>query len=403
MNDATNVFAGISVKSIPNLDAPPSYRQLQSDDPLPKIMLPSGHIAIHITKYEDVRHALSDNGFIRRPCNAQDGPSFLPTITPNELLLNNDMPDHVRLRKVIAKDFSAAGVNILREKVFERTTVLIDAMLAKNEPADLFLDVLDDIPSWIDCQLMGINADDRTYYRPLTHVIQIADSGDIPDLLRQFWLVYDYLTELVEGKRPCTSSGLIKKFIRDREQSDPPLSDKELVGILLGILIGGDQNILTVLTKIVYTLLAEPRLWSTLIENPHMIPETVEELLRLIPLGTISAFPRIANEDVAGRWGVIPKGSVIYADAFAANRDPDVFANPLAIIPGREAPRHLQFGYGMHNCMGAALARMEIIAILETLIQRLPNLRLAVPAQNILWHEGVLLRRPVSLLVKWEL
>jgi cytochrome P450 len=133
------------------------------------------------------------------------------------------------------------------------------------------------------------------------------------------------------------------------------------------------------------------------VDDPALIPNAVEELLRVIPLGTISTFPRLASVDLDGPWGLIPEGSIIYADAFAANRDPAVFPEPLAIRLDRNDARHLQFGYGMHNCMGAALARLEITTVLQILVQRFPNLRLAVPADQVPWVDGIILRRPVRL------
>ena len=172
------------------------------------------------------------------------------------------------------------------------------------------------------------------------------------------------------------------------------------MGILLGVLIGGDQNILSVLTKAVYVLLAQPALYRSLVDDPRLIPAAVEELLRLLPLGTISTFPRLASTDLDGPWGVIPAGSVIYADAFAANRDPQVFPEPLAIRLDRDDGRHLQFGYGMHNCMGAALARLEITTVLQILVERLPDLRLDTPAEQLPWVEGIILRRPTRLPVR---
>jgi len=227
--------------------------------------------------------------------------------------------------------------------------------------------------------------------------VQVASDADVPELLNQFWGVYNYLTDLVTGARPTDPDGLIQRFVATRADSEPPLNDKELVGILLGVLIGGDQNILTVLTKSVYTLLAAPELWQQLVDDPGLIPEAVEELLRLIPLGTISTFPRLASVDLEGPWGLIPAGSIIYADAFAANRDPAAFPEPLAIRLDRKGARHLQFGYGMYNCMGAALARLEITTVLQILVQRFPNLRLAVPADQVPWVDGIILRRPARL------
>lgn len=402
MTIALHTRPPVLVSQIPNLDAAAQYRVAEPAAGLPRIVLPSGHLAYHLTRYEHVQQILTDARAIRSPCNAEDGASFLPTITPPEMLLNNDAPFHSRLRKVIAKDFSPAGVAELGELVVSVTHQRLDELARAGEGADLFGLVLDEIPATVDCRLLGIDLADRAYYRPLSHTMQIASDEDVPELLRQFWEVYGYLTDLVTGVRPSLPGGLIQRLVAGRGDSEPPLNDKELVGILIGVLVGGDQNILAVLTKVLYTLLAAPGLWQSLVDNPALIPSAVEELLRLIPLGTISTFPRLASEDIDGPWGVIPAGSAIYADAFAANRDPEAFADPLVIRLDRRGPRHLQFGYGMHNCMGAALARLEITTVLQVLVERLPRLRLAVPAQELPWVHGIILRRPQHLPVRWS-
>lgn len=401
MTIALHTRPPVLVTQIPRLDAAPQYRPAEPSGGIARIVLPSGHLAYHLTRYEHVQQILTDARAIRSPCNAEDGASFLPTITPAEMLLNNDAPFHGRLRKVIAKDFSPAGVAELRERVVAVTQQRLELLQQAGEGADLFGLVLDEVPATVDCHLLGIDLADRAYYRPLSHTMQIASDEDVPELLRQFWAVYGYLTDLVSGARPTLPGGLIQRLVVGREDSEPPLNDKELVGILIGVLVGGDQNILTVLTKALYTLLAAPGLWQTLVDNPALIPTAVEELLRLIPLGTISTFPRLASEDIDGPWGLIPAGSAIYADAFAANRDPDAFADPLVIRLDRQGPRHLQFGYGMHNCMGAALARLEITTVLQVLVERLPRLRLAVPAEELPWVHGIILRRPARLPVRW--
>jgi cytochrome P450 len=402
MNIALNITAQVRVSDIPNLDAAPVYGQSAPQEGIARIVLPSGHVAYHLTRYREVQQILTDSRVIRSPCNEEDGASFLPTITPPEMLLNNDGPHHSRLRKVIAKDFSPSGVAVLRDTIKRVTHERLDELLKQGSTGDLFSLVLDHIPATVDCQLMGIPLEDRAYYRPLSHTIQVASDEDVPELLRQFWLIYGYLTDLVTGARPTYEGGLIQRFVAARHESEPALTDKELVGILIGVLVGGDQNILTVMTKVIYTLLAAPTLWHSLVQDPSRIPAAVEELLRLIPLGTISTFPRIAAEDIDGSWGRIGVGSAIYADAFAANRDPEAFPDPLTIHLDRQDAKHLQLGYGMHNCMGAALARLEIVTVLEILVSRLPDLQLAVAAHEVPWVQGTLLRRPASLPVQWH-
>ncbi|TFY94157.1 cytochrome P450 [Pseudomonas nabeulensis] len=388
----------VTVAGIPNLDAPPAYQPASlAANGLSRILLPSGHLAYHLTRYEHVQALLLDNRAKRGPCNQEGGASFLPTISPPELLLNSDFPEHGRLRKVVARDFSPSGVEALRNKTKQVIHQRLDALQRQGDGADLFTQVLDHIPSIVSCHLLGVPLGDRAYFRPLGHAVQVASSADVPELLNQFWGIYDYLTDLVTGARPTCQDGMIQRLVAARADSEPPLTDQELVGVLLGVLIGGDQNALSGLSKVVYTLLAAPPLWQQLVDDPGLIPNAVEELLRLIPLGTISIFPRSASADLEGPWGLIPEGSSIYADAFAANRDPAVFSDPLTIRLDRNEARHLQFGYGLHNCMGAALARMEITTVVQILVQRFPNLRLAVPADQVPWVNGIILRRPSGL------
>ncbi|WP_210492145.1 cytochrome P450 [Patulibacter sp. SYSU D01012] len=398
---STTASAPVAIASIPHLDTPPVYRDLGLRDGRPTIALPSGHEAVHLTRFADVHAVLGDSTFSRSVCNVDDGPSFLPTVTPKEFLLNIDAPDHARMRRVVTRDFSAKGVSRIAPLIEATVEERIDALVAGDGPPDLFATVLDEIPARINCAVLGIPLEDRAFFRPLTREVQIASAEDVPLLLDRFYAVYDYMADLVAGRRPHTPDGLIGRFKADRERSDPPLSDAELVGILLAVLMGGDQNVLTVLTKAVYAVLAAPSLYARIVDDPDVVPGLVEELTRVLPLGTTSAFPRVATRDVPLSFGTVPTGAVVYADAFAANRDPDVFAGPLVIDPDRPPKRHLQFGYGMHHCMGAAYARREITTTLTALARRLPGLRLDADPAGLRWDHGTVLRRPAELPVAW--
>lgn len=122
-------------------------------------------------------------------------------------------------------------------------------------------------------------------------------------------------------------------------------------------------------------------------------------MLRLTILGNTSAFPRICTEDLHLWSGYIPAGSAIYPDVFLANRDQNAYENPLMINPFRTGPKHLQFGYGMHHCMGRELAKIEICFAVRVIMKMLPNLRFinGIELLNIPWNEGIILRRPKSL------
>ncbi|MDI6105620.1 cytochrome P450 [Actinoplanes sp. NEAU-A12] len=386
---------------MPNLDPAPHYTPIGEVAGLAMVRLPSGHEAVHLTSYADVQRVLGDNTFGRAALNVEHGPSFLPTISPPELLLNLDEPDHARMRAVVTADFSSAGVARLRPVVERVTATLVDDLVRQGGPGDLYATVLDRVPSRVDCELLGIPEADVEYFRSRSLTVQISDPGDVPGLLKSFEELYGYLMELVRGERPARADGLIRRYVAERDRHDPPLTDEEIVGLLLGILIGGDQNIVTVLTKAVYALLAADGAWARLAATPEQTPRVLEELLRLLPLGAISSFPRLATRDVAVSGGTIRAGQVVYADSWAANRDPAVFTDPLLVDAARPARRHLQFSYGMHHCMGAALARLELDVILRALLERLPTLRLAVTAAEVPWVEGTVVRRPRALPVIW--
>ncbi|WP_327146257.1 cytochrome P450 [Nocardia sp. NBC_01327] len=394
--------APVLLTDIPNLDPPPAYTPIaeSSRGSLPQIVLPSGHTAVHVTRYRDVLAVLADPTFSRAVTNTDDGASFLPTTMPPELPLNLDVPDHARMKGYVTSDYSARSVAALESAA---TGILDDALsnLRRSEQPDLFGTVLNRIPVEVNMAFLGLPISDIDYFRPSSRVVQMAPESDVPGLLEHFWLVYDYLTDLVTGKREVLEGGLVARFIAGRDSVEPRLSDAELVGLLMGSLLGADHNVLSVLAKAVYVLLSAPPLWKWAVQNPDRTPELVEELLRVLPLGTISTFPRVATRDLPVGDGVIYEGDVVYADAFAANRDPSEYPDPHRIDPERKGPRHLQFGYGMHHCMGASLARMELTVVIRRLTSEYPGLRLAADSESLPWDSGVLLRRPTLLPVRW--
>ncbi|MEU3056094.1 cytochrome P450 [Streptomyces griseus] len=390
------------VSDIPGLDPAPAYTRTdeQSAGGVPLIVLPTGHRALHVTRYADVQKVLTDTTFARTETNVEDGPSFFPTIMPAELLLNLDPPDHARMRRFVTADYSAGGVEKLRGSLDGLITERFAALRAQDQP-DLFATVLDPIPLTVNCRSLGIPESDIAYFRPYSRTVQMAPWEDVPHLLDHFWKAYNYVTDLVTGERPVVEGGMIARFVRDRDRAEPPLSDQELVGLLFASVLGADQNVLSVMTKVVYALLSAPSLYGRVAAEPELVPQAVEELIRLIPLGNISTFPRVARHDVELSDGRILEGDLVYADAFAANRDPEVFSDPLAIDVDRQGKRHLQFGYGMHHCMGAALARMQVNAVLTRLVREFPTLELAAEPAALPWDHGTLLRRPTSLPVRW--
>lgn len=396
----TTAFAWPSVATIPHYDCTPGYEVLEpaSYQRAGKIKLLSGHEAWHVINYHDVKKVLTSNTCLRGPSNEPNGPSILPTLTPKDLLLNLDFPHHARMKRFVAKDYSASGLAWLAPHMVDAIETLMQAARA-GEAFDLYQDVLDPLAVQINCLLLGIPLVEKEYFRVLSVTVQKADPQQVEDLIEKFTALYQYLFEHVTGVRQHADDGLIARFVALRESATPPLNDEEITAILLGSLLGGDQNTLTVMTKIFYALLCTETLWQQVVDFPETTEQVADELIRLTNLGTASAFPRICSEAIELSGVTIPAGATIFPDVFLANRDPSVYASPLTIDPFRNGPRHLQFGYGMHHCMGQELAKLEICTAIKTIARLAPDLRLSdhVLPENFIWNEGIILRRPAQL------
>ncbi|MEU1287779.1 cytochrome P450 [Kitasatospora sp. NPDC005856] len=398
----TSLDASVSVTDIPGLDPTPLYTPVteRSDGGLPQIAIPSGHKAVHLTRYADVHKVLTDPSYGRTETNVEGGPTFFPTTLPPEMLINLDGQDHSRLRRFVTADYSANAVAKLRPYLDEAITRSFAELRAQERP-DLYTAVLDRVPIELTCHFLGIPVEDVAYFRPHSRTIQMALHDDVPQLVEDFFTAYNYVADMVAGKRPYVPGGLIEKFIQGRNETEPPLEDKELVGIIFTAVVSVDQNVLSVLAKAAHVLLSAPSLWQRAVAEPEVMPQLVEEIIRLVPLGRMSTFPRVAHREVVTSEGTIHAGDLVYADAFLGNRDPEVYENPLVIDPDRKGKRHLQFGYGMHHCLGAALARLEIAEILGRLVREFPTLKLDGDPADLVWDEGALLRRPTGLPVRW--
>lgn len=392
----------IDVDTLPEITPPRMIAPLDelSRGGLPLVRLPSGHRAVHLTRFRDVHQILTDLTFARAETNVDDGPTFLPTIMPTEMLLNLDHPDHGRLKGSVAGAYGAATMNRRVPAVSRALDRAVAELRSRGDVPDLRDALLDPVTIGVNVDLLGIPTTDIPVFRHLSREMQLAHDTDVPQLLESFWKLYGYIEDLVAGRRDL-EPGLIGDLIGARDEVSPPVTDGEYAALFLGSIVGGDQNVLSVITKIAYVALARPELWQYLAEHPDEIPDVVEELLRLLPLGRISTFPRVATRDVQVSGGTVYAGDVVYADAHSANRDPDVYPEPAVIDTARRGRRHLQFGYGMHHCMGSALARMEIIEVVRRLAAEFPTLELAVPRSEIQWETGVLVHRPTTLPVRW--
>ncbi|TDD29264.1 cytochrome P450, partial [Nonomuraea terrae] len=257
----------------------------------------------------------------------------------------------------------------------------LDAMAAAGPPADLVSAYALPIPSLVICELLGVPYDDRGFFQERTaRIVRGHDTaGAIADLSA-------YLGELVRRRRAEPAGDLISDLTGD-------LTDEELANVAMILLVAGHETTANMLALGTFALL----------EHGSAYEEgAVEELLRWLSVLQLGAPSRVALEDVEVAGTLVRKGETVALTLPVINRDPDEFDDPDALLPGRpEARRHLAFGHGVHQCLGQQLARVELRIGYRALFDRLPGLRLAVPAAEVPLKQGAAVYGVESLPVTW--
>jgi cytochrome P450 len=202
---------------------------------------------------------------------------------------------------------------------------------------------------------------------------------------------------LIADHRDHPRDDLMTALIEARDEQDR-LSELELVDLCVGILVAGHETTASQIPNFVLTLLDHPAAMDKLRADPSLIPGAVEELLRFVPLGAGAGFPRYATEDVQVGDVLVKAGEPVIVAIGAANRDGLRFEDPNTLRVDSPPEQHLGFGHGVHHCLGAALARMELQEALRTLLRELPGLHLA---GDIVWKSEMLVRGAVRMPVGW--
>lgn len=380
------------------LEMDPRYDEARASGPLVRVRMPYGGDAWLATGHAEVKLVLSDPRFSR--AQTGDAPRLLPEPPPSGSILTMDPPEHTRQRRLVAKAFTQRRVEALRPRVQEIVDALLDDLERQGSPADLKKLLAEPLPITVICEVLGVPAEDRERFRALTDTVMSTtsfSSAEAQDAMGRF---FGYLGALVAAKREHPADDLLSAMVLARD-ADDRLSEHELIWLGVALLIGGHETTLNQWANFGYVLLTNPRQLATLRQRPELIGPAVEELLRFVPLNTGSAFGVTALQDVPFGDIVVRAGEVVIPDIAAANRDPRVFADPHALDLERGEVPHVTFGFGAHHCIGAQLARLELRIALETLLRRFPNLALAVPASEITWREGALIRGVEALPVTW--
>jgi cytochrome P450 len=377
----------------------PEYLELQRDEPVARVRLPYGGDGWLATRYADVKTVLADPRFSRAAVMepGADVPRTLPEMPAETNILSMDPPDHTRLRRLVAKAFTARRTEQLRERAQQIVDGLLDAMEERGAPADLVEALAMPLPITIICEMLGVPFEDRDKFRAWSEAALAISAFTYEEILASGEALRAYIGELAERKRVDPADDMLSVLVAAHDNEDR-LSTQELVSFGVALLVAGHETTANQLGNFVFQLLRDPDRLGELRADPTLVPAAVEELLRFTPLGGSAGFPRIATAEVELSGVTIKPGEAVFVDNLAANRDPSVFENPNELDFHREQNPHITFGHGAHHCIGAPLARMELQVAIGALIKRFPMLRLD---GEVAFKKGRLIRGPQALPVRW--
>ncbi|AIV32825.1 cytochrome P450 [Streptomyces sp. R1] len=385
-----------------DLDGPefdPVLADLMREGPLTRVRLPHGEgWAWLATRYDDVKAITNDPRFGRAEVTKRQVTRLAPHFKPRPgSLAFADQPDHNRLRRAVAGAFTVGTAKRLRPRAQEILDGLVDGILAEGPPADLVERVLEPFPIAVVSEVMGVPAADRERVHSWTRQI-ISTSGGAEAAERAKQGLYGWITETVRARADSDGDDVYSMLGAAVGRGE--VGETEAVGLAGPLQIGGEAVTHNV-GQMLYLLLTRPELMTRMRERPEARGTALDELLRWISHRTSVGLARIALEDVEVHGVRIAAGDPVYVSYLAANRDPDVFPDPDRIDLDRDPNPHLAYGNGHHFCTGAVLARMQTELLVGTLLERLPGLRLAVPADQVAWRRKTMIRGPRTLPCTW--
>jgi len=368
----------------------------QARAPLPQVVLEDGTRTYLATRYADVRRLLPHTQFSRSIASAArgaPGPALAMSVT------EMDPPMHTRIRRLVAGAFTARRIERLRPRIKQIARALLDGMIAAGPPADLVSRYAAPLTFEAQCEVLGVPAPYRGTIRAWS-VARSGQPGATPEKTQAAELrLHACVTQVLMDKRCRPSGGLFDQLIAARDQHGL-IDETELRGIAASLFFDGHFLTAMQIANSVLCLLESPDALRLLSADPGLISRAVEELVRLHPAVNHS-MPRVATADLELGDMTIRAGEAVTAALPLANRDDAVFTQSDQLSLSRPANRHLSFGHGIHYCLGAHLARVELQVALTVLLQRLPGLRLAVPSIGLDWFVTQGARGVQALPVCW--
>ncbi len=370
------------------LDPDPLLAELRASQPVVRVQLPFGEPCWLLTRYEDVRAMLADARFSRAATIGTDVGRMAEFFPIEDSILGMDPPEHTRIRRLVSATFTARRMQALRGRAQEIVDGLLDAMSDAEQPVDFVEAVALPLPITMICELLGVPFDDRERFHGWANIFMTSSGHTVEELLDAHGQLTAYLADLIAKRRVEPTDDILGALVAARDEDGAVITEGELRSLAMAILVAGYETTANQLGKFVLCLLDNPEQLQRLRENPELVPNAVEELMRLIPLSAGSQIAYLATEDVEIGGVVIHAGEGVIPSTASANRDESVFVDADHLDVERPDVFQLGFGHGSHYCLGAHLARVELQVAIGSLLARFPDLRLAVPTAEVPWKDG---------------
>lgn len=378
-------------------------REIRETDGVRTMINAFGMEVFLVTRHEDVKKVLSD---YERFSNTRP-PGFVipgaPEIPQDEVsnsragdLLGLDPPEHQRLRRMLTPEFTIRRMNRLEPRIIEIVEQQLDAMESAGAPVDLVANFALPIPSLVICELLGVPYEDRADFQRRS-ARQLDLSIPIPERFELQRQGRAYMGSLVERARQRPGDDILGMLVREHGAE---LTDNELIGVASLLLLAGHETTSNMLGLGTLALLRHPDQLAAVRDDPDAIGPAIEELLRWLSI-VHTAIPRITTTEVEVAGVPIPAGRLVFISLPSGNRDPDFIDSPEVLDIRRGAPGHLAFGHGVHHCLGAPLARMEMRIAFPALLRRFPTLALAEDFAEVAFRSFHFIYGLKSLEVSW--
>ncbi|MEH0551051.1 cytochrome P450 [Streptomyces sp. B21-101] len=383
-------------------DPAPEYRSwLQVPGPQ-QVRLEDGTPAWVLTRYEDIRAALSDPTVSAYELDPGMPPLVRKSATKHDEVsfVRLDDPEHAQHRRMVTADFTIKRAEKLRPRIQQMADEFLDRMIAKGAPADLVKDYALPIPSTVIGLILGVPDTDHEFFQAKSQ--QMLDLNLPPEeSAAAHSELLAYVEELMDRKEREPEDDLISRLMTQRVATGE-ISRSQIPAMVQVLLVAGHDTTAGMIALSTITLLQHPdqlaRLRDT--DDPALIARAVEELLRYITIAE-NVLVRVATQDITIGGRLVRAGEGLIINPLAGNRDSSFAADPDTFDIDRNARGHLSFGYGVHQCVGQNLSRVELSISLPTLLRRLPGLRLAAPVEEIPFRAKANIYGVERLPVEW--